>query len=1099
VGEVLDALQAGLAPYVIRQYKARYRDKYLQEMELTLYSNNSVGRGVGFPDEATALEKLDSQACFNLMQLNWKEAFGDKLGQTERNYVSELKEARNKWAHQQGSFINADAYRVADTATRLLEAIGSPSHAQTTHDIANVLLRLRYESEANQSTKRTASIEDAPITTTIGLNSWRFVVEPHPDVARGNYINAEFAADLAQVVNGKASVEYGDPIEFFRRTYLTTGLKDLLLNGIKRLTAQGGDPVVQLQTSFGGGKTHSMLAMYHLCGGGVGLRDIHGLEELLSSIGEVEDRLHARRAVIVGTAFESSKPRQYADCTTHTLWGEIAYQLGGIEGYRLVEQADLTAVSPGADTLLNLLEQFGPALIIMDELVAFARNLYGIPDRLPVGTFDSVLTFVQSLTEAVKRSSNALLLVSIPKSEIEVGGVGGQETLRILSNTIGRVESIWKPVTSEESFEIVRRRLFNTVTDSAARDATVNAFQEMYRKNDGDYPRGVTESTYRQRMLSAYPIHPELFDRLYQDWSTLENFQRTRGVLRLMANVIHQLWLDDDPSLMIMPSTIPLWKDLVRDEILRYLPTEQNWTAIVETDIDGDKSKPYELERDFSTLKPYQASRRVARAIFIGSAPSVAMQGTRGLDEKHLHLATVQPGQPVAIYNDALRRMTDKLTYLYNDTTRYWYDTRPTVNRLAKERAESIHQDALDQEAKERLRKVTGTGFSAYHVAPEESADVPDDDRLRVIALAPTCTHDNKSVLDTPAIQMAKKFVETRGQHLRQRKNMLVFIAADTQDVQQWFVALRDYLAWKSIDADKEMLNLDMQQTKQIATNLKKADELVLTRMQECYTWLIYPTQPNPPSKELDYKRERIKGSNDTFYKRAYQKLQSLEALITEWDPEMMVAGLGQYLWGNEAHITTTKLWDNLTHYCYLPRLLNKEVLKSALERGVGKSADAPFGYASKLVDNEYVGIVWGKPTTVEFDGQAVIVRPDVSREAIAQRTPPSAPSAPSETAFVNPSPAINSTVGRAPVAPRPMRKTRYHGSVKIKPERPLLELQDVVSAVIQHLTSLKGAKVEITLEIHATHPDGFDDHTIRTVSENGNTLKFDEHGFEDR
>lgn len=1104
VGDVLDALQAGLAPYVVRQYKARYRDKYLQEMELTLYSSGG-GYSVSFPDEATALANLDAQACLTLMQQRWKEAFGEQLGQTERNYASELKEVRNKWAHQKGSFVNADAYRAADTATRLLQAIGSPSHAETTQKIADALLRLRYESEANQSTKRPPSLEDAPTTTTFGLQAWRFVVEPHPDVARGNYINAEFAADLAQVVNGKASIEYGDPNEFFRRTYLTTGLQDLLLNGIKRLTAQGGDPVVQLQTSFGGGKTHSMLAMYHLCGGGVGLRDIHGLEELLSRIGDVEDHLHARRAVIVGTAFDANKPRQYANCTTHTLWGEIAYQLGGIEAYRLVEQADLTAVSPGADTLLNLLEQFGPALIIIDELVAFARNLYGIPDRLPVGTFDSVLTFVQAITEAVRRSSDALLLVSIPKSEIEVGGLGGQEALRILSNTIGRVESIWKPVTSEESFEIVRRRLFDKVKDAGARDATINAFQEMYRKNDGDYPRGVKEANYRQRMLSAYPIHPELFDRLYEDWSTLENFQRTRGVLRLMANVIHELWKSSDSSLMIMPSTIPLWKDFVRDEILRYLPAAQNWTAIVETDIDGEKSKPFELERDFTTLKPYEASRRVARAIFMGSAPSVAMQGTRGLDEKHLHLATVQPGQPVAIYNDALRRMTDKLTYLYNDTTRYWYDTRPTVNRMAQERAESISEESLRQEEETRLRSVKGTDFAAYHIAPESSADVPDDDRLRVIVFSPMYPHSSKSSMNTSALDVAKTFLENRGQHLRHHKNMLVFIAADADEAQKWAESLRQYLAWKSIDAEKATLNLDTQQTNQITTNLKKYHDLVQTRMQECYTWLIYPTQPNSLSKEMVYNAERIKGSNDNFYRRAFQKLQSIEALITEWDAEMMVDTLEQYLWEGGNHITTTKLWHNLTHYCYFPRLSNQEVLKATLQRGVSKPTDTPFGYASHVEgDTAYVGLVLGKPTTIAFDERAVIVRPDVAREAIAQLTPPPPPPAvPSHETVSVSSPAVsvsgNVGVPSAPaVAPRPVRKTRFHASVKINPTRPLPQLEQVVVEVLQHLTSLQGATVEVTLDIAVSRPDGFDDKTVMLVRENSTTLKFDQHSFED-
>src|SRR5690606_16320312 len=255
----------------------------------------------------------------------------------------------------------------------------------------------------------TSPLSEAPTTTSPGLRPWRLVVKPHPDVASGRYIQAEFAADLAQVVQGKADPEYGDPEEFFRRTYLTEGLMDLLVTGIKRLTGQGGDPVVQLQTSFGGGKTHSMLALYHILGGQIGFSEIPGGEDIIQRIGDVDDRISANRAVIVGTAFSPTEPRQYPDCTTHTLWGDIAYQLGwekdgdsgALAAYRLVERADLAGVSPGSDTLVELLEQFGPALLIIDELVAFARNLYNVSERLPAGTFDAVMTFVQSLTEAV--------------------------------------------------------------------------------------------------------------------------------------------------------------------------------------------------------------------------------------------------------------------------------------------------------------------------------------------------------------------------------------------------------------------------------------------------------------------------------------------------------------------------------------------------------------------------------------------------------------------------------------------------------------------------------------------------------------------------
>ena len=905
------------------------------------------------------------------------------------------------------------------------------------------------------------------------------------------------------MLQGKASPEYSDPAEFFRRTYLTEGLQELLITGINRLTSNGGDPVVQLQTSFGGGKTHSMLAMYHLCGGDIRFEDIFNEEDLLQRVGKVDDRLSASRAVIVGTAFDPTVPRRYADCTTHTLWGEIAYQLGGVAAYRMVETADLTATSPGSDTLFALLDQFGPALIIIDELVAYARNLYGVTERLASGTFESVMTFVQSLTEAVKRSSDALLLVSIPQSEIEVGGEGGQQTLRILSNTIGRVESIWKPVTANESFEIVRRRLFSSDMDYPARDATVNAFTEMYRQNPTDYPRGVGEADYGRRMKAAYPIHPELFDRLYEDWSTLENFQRTRGVLRLMATVIHKLWQENDQSLMIMPSSIPLWNSEIRNEILRYFPERQNWSAIVETDIDGENAKPSQIDRNIPVLGQHFASRRVARSIFMGSAPSVVGQAVRGVDENHLHLAVVQPGERVGTFNDALRRMTNELTYLYSDNTRYWYDTRPTVNRVAQERAEAIPEDDLYQEAERRLRATANdrSDFSAVHIAPHTSADVTDDERFRAVVFSPRYAY-NKSDPNSPALIQAKSFLENRGQTLRLNKNVLIFIVADESEAKNWLASIREYLAWKSIEADKETLNLDLQQMRQVSTSLSKAEQNAQARLLQSYAWLIVPTQENP-LEAISYPAHRIKG-NENFYSRALQKLQENEWLIRNWAPENLQQELQRYLWRDSNHVNTLQLWEYFTRYCYLPRLLNKDVLKASLERGIA-SADAPFGYAPKVEGDTYKGIVLGKPTSIVFDNEAVIVRPEIARDALSKLstpvvTPPSDPIATVERSM--PIEARGSS--DKPMIPTPsptlkQRKTRYHGSVSLDPQRANHDMGNLVKEVIQHLTGLTATDVEITLEIRATRSEGFDEQTMRTVNENSRTLKFTSHGFEDR
>lgn len=1088
IGEIMDALKAGLGPFVLREFNATYGGIFLQEVELTLTTNAYASEHL--PDVSTALQKVDVHGWLNLMWRKWNEVFRTKLGHAERSFVSELMRARNDWAHQ-APFTNDDAYRVADTATRLLEAVGAPKEAQVCKDMTQELLRLRFEAEAKKSTRKTSPLSEAPTTTSPGLRPWRLVVRPHPDVASGRYIQAEFAADLAQVVQGKADPEYGDPKEFFRRTYLTEGLMDLLVTGIKRLTGQGGDPVVQLQTSFGGGKTHSMLALYHLFGGQIGFSEIPGGETIISRIGDVDDRIEARRAVIVGTAFSSTEPRQYPDCTTHTLWGDIAYQIGGLEAYRVVEKADMTGVSPGSDTILQLLEKYGPALLIVDELVAFARNLYNVSERLPAGSFDAVMTFFQSLTEAVKRSSDSMLLVSIPESAIEIGGEGGKAALDILAKTIGRIESVWKPVTATESFEIVRRRLFSSEMDYAARDAVLAAFREMYAGNSGEFPSGVAEGDYLRRMKDAYPIHPELFARLYEDWSTLDRFQRTRGVLRLMATVIHRLWQDNDQSLMIMPASIPLWAATVRNEMLRYLP--DNWPAIVDADIDGEDSKPYQIDKSIPTLGQYAASRRVARAIFVGSAPSVAGQSVRGIEEVRVRLATVQPGEQLAAFNDALRRMSNQLTYLYSDGSRYWYDTRPTVNRIAQDRAQNIHADLVYQEAIDRLRAVRyrREDFAAAHIAPQSSGDVADEWRARVVVLAPEYGHKKNGSLSR-AQEVAKEILENRGNAPRLYRNMLVFIAPDATNTEAWEQSLREYLAWKSIDDEAEPLNLDAQQRKQVASALKRAEETLLARLQETYSWLIVPAQP-VPTGPIEYQAHRISGQ-DSFYDRAARKLRQSELLIQRWSPDNLRMELDRYLWRDQPHLGLKQLWEYLARYCYLPRLYNEDVLLKAVSDGVVRS-DAPFGYATMVgLEGVYKGLTFGHSTSIYFDDNAVIVRPEI---ALAQIEAARQAQAPTQTAPVAPSGGSQERPHIPAEPPQPRLATRYHGTVSLDPQRVNREMATIVEEIIQRLTSLTGTDVKITLEISAERSSGFDDATVRTINENSRTLKFKSHGFE--
>ncbi len=369
------------------------------------------------------------------------------------------------------------------------------------------------------------------------------------------------------------------------------------------------------------------------------------------------------------------------------LWGEMAAQIGGVEGFALVESADAAGVAPGADTLVELLDEFGPCVILIDELVAYARNIYGAAG-LPAGSFDSNMTFVQSLTEAVKRSKRGLLVATIPESDIEIGGEAGRAVLDRIQHTFGRLEAVWKPVGALEGFEIVRRRLFSPIKDEAACDEVCRAFSRMYAEGGTDFPQECKEGAYLERLRAAYPIHPEVFDRLYGDWSTLERFQKTRGVLRLMAAAIHELWVQGDKSLLILPGSIPVDAQKVRDELTRYLP--DGWNTVVDTDVDGDRSEPYRIDKENRRLGQVMAARRVARTIFLGSAPSVRDQRVRGIEDVRIRLGVVQPGESIAVFNDALARLLNRLTHLYSGNRRFWYDLPPNLRRTVEDRASRL-------------------------------------------------------------------------------------------------------------------------------------------------------------------------------------------------------------------------------------------------------------------------------------------------------------------------------------------------------------------------------------------------------------------------
>ncbi len=1070
----MELLARGLAPFVDQRLTQRFGESW----------PNTVNPDGRVPTNA----KADAQFLLKAMIRLWREGFADTLGHSERSWVSELLDIRNRWAHND-TFSSDATYRALDTAQLLLNSVNAGELASEIDKLRQELLRARFAEEQRSVRRRrsSAATEGQPAA---GLRPWREVITPHQDVASGRYQQAEFAADLHQVWRDEASDEYNKPEEFFRRTYLTEGLRDLLVNAVRRLRGEGGDPVVELQTNFGGGKTHSLIALYHLAGGYPPGR-LPGVEQMLADAG-LEPPPRANIAVLVGQKIAPGTVHSKDDGTeVRTLWGELAWQLGGRSGYDLVADADRTGTNPG-EALSRLLRAHAPCLILIDEWVAYARQLYGQDGQLPAGSFDAQFTFAQALTDAAREVPNAMLVVSIPASDIEVGGEGGRQALARLLNVVGRMETSWKPATADEGFEIVRRRLFEAVPPDLERerDSVVRAFGELYRSQRADFPSECAEGEYERRLKASYPIHPELFDRLYGEWSTLERFQRTRGVLRLMASVIYELWRREDRSLLITPGTLPIDASPVVAELTNYL--EEAWTPVIATDVDGENAIPLRIDNENPAFMRFSAARRVARTVFMGSAP-VKEAANRGLDDRRIKLGCVQPGESPATFGDALRRLANQALYLSTDGQRYWYSLQQTVTRLAADRAALVRADDVDEDIRRRLREDREAGdFVRVHHAPASPTDVDDEQQARLVVLGPEHSHSSKTEA-SPARDFARTILDERAGGPRLNRNMLVFLAPDTARVEELRDAARNYLAWKSIRADQESLNLDSVQRSQVESRTREWDDSVRQRIGEAYQWLLVPGA-SPGDPEVRWEATRVAGS-EPLAVRASRKLRTEEALITAYSGARLRMDLDRIPLWRDDRLSVRDLWGYYTQYLYLPRLREVNVLLGAIADGVGlvtwKQDGLAYADAFDEDNGRYQGlragemISVGDPTGLVVKPEAALPQLEEERAAVPAQTPEQGALA-GATATGEPGGAADNGKPR-----------RFYGRVELDPVRLTRDVGQVAEAIVQHLSGLLGSRVQVTLEVDAEIPEGAPDDVVRTVTENAKTLKFTSHGFE--
>ena len=1149
----LQLLGAGLRPFVDSVMSASVPGER-DWMEI-LDARNNARRGTNFSNS-----KDDPRFLLTVVTDEWR-LFKDKLSRAEQSFASELRETGNKWGH--GSAFSADdTYRALDTMERLLAAVDATTEADAVRKLRRDAQQVAFNSETKRAVQAVTGVEGH------GLKPWREVIMPHKDVRNGNLRGAEFAADLHYVSLGDGSPEYVDPVEFFRRTYLTEGLRDLLTWAARRISGdRNAPPVVNLQTNFGGGKTHSMLALWHLLSGTSLTSYPDELQKLLAGYSLPA----ARRVVLVGNHIAAGKGSTKPDGTkVQTLWGELAWQLGHTAGgpdearraFEMVHDADATRSNPGA-ALGELIHVYSPCLILIDEWVAYARQLYG-RDDLVGGTFDTQFTFAQTLTEAVKAVPGAMLVVSIPASsaapsaeeiergatDIEVGGMNGREALARLQQVIRRIADQWRPASAVESFAIVRQRLFEEAGASAQSEiaAVARVFTDFYARNRAEFPAGVAEPSYEERIKAAYPVHPELFDRLYQDWSTLDRFQRTRGVLRLMSAVIHTLWLRDDPAPLIMPGGVPLDADEVLSEITQYL--EDNFKPVIDSDIDGPSATPALIDASRPTYGQRRITRRIARSVFLGSAPTLKA-AHKGIEQPRVWLGMATPGDAVGNFGSALHLLSEQATYLYNEGARYWYDTHASVNRMAEDQADRL-RDRPEETWEEILRRlrtretsVRGM-FARVQAGPENSGEIADDPAVRLVVLHPQYSH-TRGDIGSPGYVFAMSALTGRGTAQRMNRNMVVFLAADARRYTELDEAVRKYLAWKDIGDRIPELDLSTQQVAQAHKRLKDADETIDLRISTAYHWLLVPVQPTV-DRPVSLDEIKTDTAKDRLAERASDKLRAADMLRIVQGPQNIRLDLGQFLsaiW-SAGHIAVGKLWDYYCQYAYLPRLADRSVL----DRGILAVFDQMvwdqdgFAVASGYdeASGRYAGLAIPQENVPpQITDSTLLVRPDraigqreqerAEQEAARAVAAAAAASAAGTGAvsgigtdsgatasgagdrasgsgsFPGTASAQGGSVphggsvpsGGAGTTLTPPKHTRFYGTVRLDPERFGRDLNRLYQEVIQHLAAPEGVELEITVEISASKKDGFPHDKARIVTENARTLKFDQYGFEDR
>lgn len=634
---------------------------------------------------------------------------------------------------------------------------------------------------------------------------WFKNVKPHKDIQDGHLDESIFAANLAEVASGTGREIYTNPELFFQKTYFTSALKNIAKRVVHGLNGgqEAENRVISLQTGFGGGKTHTLISLYHLAKWGTKATKSEYTKELLNFTGAPKfDTAHI--AVFTNTTNDPAQGRKIDGIIIRTIWGELAYQLGGREAYEIIRINDEQRTAPKG-LFKKVLEQCKPALVLIDELADYCVSASAVKVEAS-NLSDQTVSFMQELTEAISGTDHCVLIATLPASaqELAASPVSAQ-ILSALENRITRVGANMRPVEDEEIFEVVRRRLFEDLGDTENIEQVISEYSSMYQSLFTELPGYALKTDYKDKLRKSYPFHPELIDMFRLRWASNPYFQRTRGVLRILASIVSDLWKRQTSltgsHFLIHTSDVMLSNvEAITSQIT--ILNGSAWDSVVGADVSGTSSNAFRIDNEVKGFGKYNLAQGIAATMLLGTFGSIGQNKGMGINE--IKLCLVKPeGFNHNDINGVIDRLEANAHYLYYNTTgqkRYWFDTTPNVNILINQAKGNVKNPDIVAEILKRINEKTKS-VQSFNILVNPSDDIPEQMKPTLVILSPVYLA-NQNEVNGATKPIIERLATKKGNSERIYRNTMLFLVCSEIGIGKLQDDIKNYLACRKINDD---------------------------------------------------------------------------------------------------------------------------------------------------------------------------------------------------------------------------------------------------------------------------------------------------------